>query len=76
MGTLCWRLPASTRPVWIAASAGALAGAAVGRKGQRSPRVNVAITPDQDSALKGLASPGVKRSEAVRQALDQFLAAS
>ncbi|MCL2463928.1 MAG: hypothetical protein FWF28_02505 [Micrococcales bacterium] len=51
-------------------------GGATGPKGQRSPRVNVAITPSQEAALNALASRGIKRSDAVRHALDLYLAAN
>jgi hypothetical protein len=46
-----------------------------GRKGVRSPRVNVTISSAQEAAIERLEREGRTRSEIVRAALDQYLAA-
>ncbi|GMA37782.1 hypothetical protein [Demequina litorisediminis] len=48
---------------------------ATNKPGQRSPRVNVAVTDAQDRALARLVGPGRKKSDIVRDAIDEYLAA-
>jgi hypothetical protein len=47
-----------------------------GRKGERSPRVNAAITDAQYAELKRREAEGQNRSAIVREALDRYFAAS
>jgi|GEM_PF-874054 len=46
-----------------------------GTKGQRSPRINVSITPSQDAAIRRIEATGQSRSEIVRSAVEEYLAA-
>lgn len=46
-----------------------------GRKGERSARVNVAVTDAQAAIIDRLAGQGRTRSDIVREALDEYLAA-
>lgn len=46
-----------------------------GRKGVRSPRVNVTISAAHEAAIERLEHEGRTRSDIVRAALDQYLAA-
>ncbi|NYI42612.1 ribbon-helix-helix protein, CopG family [Demequina lutea] len=50
-------------------------GGKAGRKGERSARVNVAVTDAQAAIIDGLAGQGRTRSDIVREALDEYLAA-
>ena len=49
-------------------------GGLVGRKGERSARLNVAITDNQAAIIDQLTRRGRTRSDIVREALDQYLA--
>lgn len=49
-------------------------GAGSRSKGERSARVNVAITDTQEAIINQLAREGRTRSDIVREALDQYLA--
>ena len=46
-----------------------------GRKGERSARLNVAVTDAQVAIIDQLAGVGRTRSDIVREALDEYLAA-
>ena len=46
-----------------------------GRKGERSARLNVAVTAAQAAIIDRLAGDGRTRSDIVREALDEYLAA-
>jgi hypothetical protein len=50
-------------------------GGTTGRKGERSARVNVAVTDAQVAIIDRLAGQGRTRSDIVREALDEYLAA-
>lgn len=50
-------------------------GGKAGRKGERSARVNVAVTDAQVAIIDRLAGDGRTRSDIVREALDEYLAA-
>lgn len=50
-------------------------GGKAGRKGERSARVNVAVTDAQAAIIDRLAGQGRSRSDIVREALDEYLAA-
>jgi hypothetical protein len=50
-------------------------GGKTGRKGERSARVNVAVTNAQAAIIDRLAGDGRTRSDIVREALDEYLAA-
>ncbi len=50
-------------------------GGKAGRKGERSARVNVAVTDAQAAIIDRLAVQGRTRSDVVREALDEYLAA-
>jgi Ribbon-helix-helix protein, copG family len=50
-------------------------GGKTGRKGERSARVNVAVTDAQAAIIDRLAGQGRTRSDIVREALDEYLAA-
>jgi len=50
-------------------------GGKAGRKGERSARVNVAVTDAQAAIIDRLAGQGRTRSDIVREALDEYLAA-
>jgi hypothetical protein len=50
-------------------------GGTAGRKGERSARVNVAVTDAQAEIIDRLAGKGRTRSDVVREALDEYLAA-
>ena len=50
-------------------------GGTAGRKGERSARVNVAVTDAQAAIIDRLANQGRTRSDIVREALDEYLAA-
>ena len=49
-------------------------GGKTGRKGERSARVNVAVTDAQAAIIDRLAGQGRTRSDIVREALDEYLA--
>ncbi|WP_217616177.1 CopG family transcriptional regulator [Cellulomonas sp. GbtcB1] len=50
-------------------------GGGQGRRGVRSPRVNVTISAAQEAAIERLEQQGLTRSQIVRDALDRYLAA-
>ncbi|NYI42605.1 ribbon-helix-helix protein, CopG family [Demequina lutea] len=50
-------------------------GGTAGRKGERSARVNVAVTDAQAAIIDRLVGQGRTRSDIVREALDEYLAA-
>lgn len=50
-------------------------GGAAGRKGERSVRVNVAVTDVQAAIIDQLTGEGRTRSDIVREALDEYFAA-
>ncbi len=50
-------------------------GGKAGRKGERSARVNVAVTDAQVAIIDRLVGQGRTRSDIVREALDEYLAA-
>lgn len=50
-------------------------GGKTGPKGERSARVNVAVTDAQAAIIDRLAGQGRTRSDIVREALDEYLAA-
>ncbi len=50
-------------------------GGKTGRKGERSARVNVAVTDAQAAIIDRLTGQGRTRSDIVREALDEYLAA-
>ena len=50
-------------------------GGTAGHKGERSARVNVAVTDAQAAIIDQLAGQGRTRSDIVREALDEYLAA-
>lgn len=50
-------------------------GGKAGRKGERSARVNVAVTDAQAAIIDRLTGEGRTRSDIVREALDEYFAA-
>lgn len=50
-------------------------GGGAGRRGVRSPRVNVTISAAQEAAIERLEQQGLTRSQIVRDALDRYLEA-
>lgn len=50
-------------------------GGKAGRKGERSTRVNVAVTDAQAAIIDRLTGEGRTRSDIVREALDEYLSA-